>query len=212
MQTVYSAKWSSFWSRWNVPLLLLLLSSLVMLAGDDAVRQLRYQREAILEGELWRLFTAHLTHLGWSHLMLNLAGLWLVWSLYGDQLTTRSWWLILLICALAVSLGLLFMNPALQWYVGLSGVLHGLLVAGCLSASLRGHHDSLLILFMLLLKLGWEQWAGPLPGSEMGAGGRVVVDAHLYGAIAGAAALGGLRTIPSWRRQLLPLARDSRKD
>jgi len=199
MQTVYGGKWSSFWSRWNVPLVLALLSLLLMWAGDDALRQLRYQREAILEGELW-------PHLGWSHLMLNLAGLLLVWLLCGNALTARLWWLVVFVCALGVSLGLLVSNPALKWYVGLSGVLHGLLVAGSIAAWLKGARDSQLLLVLVTIKLVWEQWAGPLPGSEAWAGGRVVVDAHLYGAIAGAAALGGLLAIPPWRRQLLPQA------
>ena len=35
-------------------------------------------------------------------------------------------------------------------------------------------------------KLSWEQFDGALPGSESVAGGLVVVDAHLYGALAGA--------------------------
>ena len=34
-------------------------------------------------------------------------------------------------------------------------------------------------------KLAWEQFAGPLPGSESGSGGPVIVDAHLYGAVGG---------------------------
>jgi membrane associated rhomboid family serine protease len=34
-------------------------------------------------------------------------------------------------------------------------------------------------------KLLWEQAVGPLPGSAEVAGGKVIVDAHLYGAIGG---------------------------
>ena len=44
-------------------------------------------------------------------------------------------------------------------------------------------------------KLLWEQTVGPLPGSESSAGGTVIVNAHLYGAVGGV--LGAL--IP-WRR------------
>ncbi|MEE8280791.1 MAG: hypothetical protein V3R50_00295, partial [Gammaproteobacteria bacterium] len=29
---------------------------------------LRYDRAAISDGELWRIITGHLAHLGWSHL------------------------------------------------------------------------------------------------------------------------------------------------
>jgi len=38
---------------------------------------------------------------------------------------------------------------------------------------------------MLLAKLAYEQLYGALPGSAATAGGPVIVDAHLYGSIAG---------------------------
>jgi hypothetical protein len=38
----------------------------------------------------------------------------------------------------------------------------------------------------LLGKLAWEQFSGPLPGSEGTAGGPVIVDSHLFGALGGA--------------------------
>jgi len=43
-----------------------------------------------------------------------------------------------------------------------------------------------LLLALIIGKLAWEQVAGALPGSESVAGGNVVVNAHLYGAIGGA--------------------------
>ena len=88
----------------------------------------------------------------------------------------------------AIDVGLWFVNTQLQWYVGLSGVLHGILAAGIV-VSLRSPRIELLALGLLLVaKLGWEQAYGPLPGSEGSSGGPVVVAAHLYGAIGGALA------------------------
>ena len=52
------------------------IAALILLAaiGGDTVRLAgRYEREAVLDGELWRLVTGHLVHLGWSHTVLNLA-------------------------------------------------------------------------------------------------------------------------------------------
>ena len=48
-----------------------------------------------------------------------------------------------------------------------------------------GRWDSKLLLVMIIAKLLWEQLVGPLPGSETAAGGSVVVDAHLFGALMG---------------------------
>jgi len=201
MQTIYGANEASIMSRWSLPLVLIVSSVLLMLAGNELDGELRYERSAIMAGEIWRLFTGHLIHLGWSHLALNVGGLLLVWLLCGDSLTARLWWLVTLVCALGVSLGLLLFDPSLQWYVGLSGVLHGLLVAGGSVAWFKGQRDSLLLLGAVALKLLWEQWVGPMPGSEASAGGHVVVDAHLYGACTAALLMGCLYAIPSFRRR-----------
>ena len=85
-----------------------------------------------------------------------------------------------------VDLGLWFLEPQLFWYVGLSGLLHGLLVAG-IAGSLSARRIDVLVLGIAVLgKLTYEQLVGPLPGSEESTGGTVIVAAHLYGAIGGA--------------------------
>ncbi len=171
--------------RWRLPVLLALVCGLLALAGEPLRSLLIYDREAILHGQVWRLFSAHLLHLGGSHLGLNLAGLALVWALVGERFSGRGWLLVLLVDALVTGLGLLIFNPQLRWYVGLSGVLHGLLVAGSVADIRLGLRGAWLLLGVVALKLAWEQFAGPLPGSEDAAGGRVIVDAHLYGALGG---------------------------
>ncbi len=167
------------------PLILASLAVVAALAGESGNLWLRYQADAIWSGEIWRLVTAHLAHLGWSHTFMNMAGLALVWWLVGALLRTRDWLLVYFVCSLAISCGLLFRDTQLMWYVGLSGILHGMLAAGAWAAIRRGQHDGLALLLVLVLKLVWEQWQGALPGSAELAGGAVVVNAHLYGAIAG---------------------------
>ncbi len=190
--------------RFRIPLLLSALMLALALFGDDARVPLRFDRAAILDGQWWRLLSAHLVHLGGPHLLMNLAGLWLVWALVGPALSSRSWLIVLLADALITGLGLLIFNPQLAWYVGLSGVLHGLLVAGAMADIRAGRRSTWLLLAALAFKLGWEQLAGPLPGSEASAGGTVIVDAHLYGA------LGGLLLSPLLSPRLQPSANNSR--
>lgn len=158
---------------------------LVALGGEEAARVLRYDRVAILGGEGWRVVTGHLVHLGGSHLGLNIAGLLLVWLLAGDALHPREWGVVLGGTALLNGLALLVFMPGLEWYVGLSGVLHGLLLAGVLAGWRAGLRDAPVIAGLVVVKLVWEQVSGPLPGSIEAVGGPVVVDAHLYGAISG---------------------------
>jgi len=173
----------------QIPLILSVLIIGLGLFGDTTQEALRYDRGAIQDGQWWRLLSAHLVHLGPSHLLMNLAGLWLVWLLVGPALSTRSWLILLFADALITGLALLIFNPQLGWYVGLSGVLHGLLVAGAIADIRSGHRGTWLLLGAVVFKLGWEQLAGPLPGSEASAGGTVIVDAHLYGALGGLLAL-----------------------
>ncbi len=204
MQTYVDGGKRQLLRHWGIPLLLSAVAIVLMLLADSGAETLRYQREAILDGGVWRLLSGHLIHLGWMHLWLNLAGLWLVWFLTGDSLTVSGWWSLLLWCALFIALGLLLLNPELQWYVGLSGILHGLLLAGLLVRLSFGQRDALVVLVVLVGKLVWEQFFGPMPGSEASVGGTVVVDAHLYGAIAGAAGVALLLGVPDWRRRFVP--------
>ena len=153
--------------------------------GDNANIAIRYDRDAILENAWWRLLTGNLAHLSWNHLWMNLAGLLMICILYDRQLTAAKWSINFVICSLGVGICLLLFNPDLHWYVGLSGTLHGLLMTGILINIIQGQRLDLILFIALIGKLAWEQFAGPLPGSAETAGGAVIVDAHLYGAISG---------------------------
>jgi rhomboid family GlyGly-CTERM serine protease len=169
----------------------LLIACCVLLeAGGPALRDsLRFERSALAAGEFWRLLTGHLVHLGWPHLLLNAAGVVLVWALVGSSLSKLSWGVLIVVISLLTSASLWYLDTGLDWYVGLSGVLHGLLIAGLVAglvAGPRSHRaESLFLAAAVVFKLAYEQLSGPLPGSEASAGGPVVVNAHLYGAIAG---------------------------
>jgi rhomboid family GlyGly-CTERM serine protease len=156
----------------------------MQLTGLEAV--LRFDRQQIGAGHYWLLLTAHLVHLNWGHFGLNMAGLILLALFFNDYVSPLTWLLFMLFSALFTGLGLYLFNPALQFYVGLSGVLHGLIILGAAYECRRYRKSGLLLLLLISGKLLWEQWSGALPGSESMSGGHVVVDAHLYGAISGA--------------------------
>jgi len=162
------------------------IALLLQLAGPGVSQAMRYQRDAILNGELWRLLTGQLVHLGWAHLVPNLVALALIVALFARMLRPRSWGWIYAGSFLGTSLGLLAFEPTLQWYVGLSGALHGLFAAGTVVSLRRRERGAPLLLLALLAKLGWEQWVGSVPGSAEWIGGTVITAAHLYGTIGGA--------------------------
>ncbi len=161
---------------------------LVLAAGGEAVRAFaRFDRAGIEAGQLWRLVTGHWVHLGWGHTLLNVAALGAVAVLFTDVMSRRDWLLGTLLAMAAIDAGLYWLEPGVAWYVGMSGVLHGLVLVGAsrLAAVQPGLGGA--VLAGLAAKLVWEAVGGPSPWTEAMAGGPVIVGAHLYGA-AGAGA------------------------
>lgn len=172
--------------KWGFPIGISLMSLLFQLTGLDLV--LRYARKGIEAGEWWLYFSGNLVHLGWGHLVLNLAGLMMVWWFFVRDLQLWEWLVIFIVSALFVTVGIYHFNPNIIWYVGLSGLLHGLFIAGGLRLLSTERNFALILTAAIVIKLGYEQVYGSLPGTSEMSGGPVVVDAHLYGAIGGAAA------------------------
>ena len=168
-----------------LPALIILASVLIELIGTNSKSVLRFEHEFLVNNTYWQLITGHLVHLGLNHLLLNLVGFVLIWWLFLKTLPWHSWLVLFITSCLGVSLGLYWFNPNLSWYVGLSGILHGFFIYGiCLNIAL-GYRYEWLLLVAISGKLAWEQYVGPMPGSAEAAGGPVIVDAHLYGALTG---------------------------
>lgn len=161
---------------------------LLELLGDTARLTLRYDRAALAAGEWWRAFTAHLVHLGWRHLALNLAGLVLMALLFIRDYTPWRWLSVILASMAAIDLGLYAFEPQLEWYVGFSGVLHGIMAAGTWARWQVDKKEAAFLTVFLIAKLAWEHWSGALPSSEAATGGAVIVQAHFYGAVGGSLA------------------------
>jgi len=154
--------------------------------GSGALPALRYERGAVLAGEAWRLATGHLVHADAAHLAWNLLGVLVVAFLFGRDYSWRQWLVVLAASTLATDLGFLLLEPQLEWYVGFSGVLHGLMAAG-LVAWLRTSRDAVtwIVTVLFAAKLAWEHFAGPLPFTAGSLTMPVIHEAHTYGAIGG---------------------------
>ena len=171
--------------RWILPVVLLTAGLLIAAGGAGTRLALRYDRAAIEAAEFFRLVSGHFAHLGWSHFALNAAGILLVWVLVGGAFSPLQWLIAVAVILAGIDIGFWLLLPELQWYVGLSGLLHGLLAAGAVGQFSARRNESIAILVILALKLGYEAAAGALPGTSGAAGGPVVTEAHLYGAISG---------------------------
>lgn len=168
--------------QWALPVVVALVALILQVTNGS--EWARLERDTALV-EPWRLLGAHFVHLGWIHLWMNLAGLAVLWMLLGDTIRTTLWASGVLFIALGVSLGLLCCSPAVAWYVGFSGVLHGLFAAGAVANIRRLPALGSALLVVLTAKLVLEQVAGGDSLTQGLIGDAVIVDAHLYGAVAG---------------------------
>ncbi|MBT8141166.1 MAG: rhombosortase [Gammaproteobacteria bacterium] len=161
--------------------------------GDAGRQLLRYQSDFHVNHEYWRLMTAHLVHLGWSHFIVNALALVLIFLMYADCFTVKIWLASFLVLCFGVSLSLMVFYPELQWYLGMSGVLHGLLASALGFSLLKRIYkftsefgvEDFVLFTGLVGKLVYEQIIGSLPFTQSASGGSVVINAHLYGAITG---------------------------
>jgi len=161
------------------------LSQLTLLLGVD---WLQYAKPEIEAGQWWRFVTGNFIHLNWKHFAMNAVALIVIYQLFPNLLKARALFLVFILSCLSVTLGLWLFNPSVYWYVGLSGALHGVLVTLLIVDNMtRKHILNNALLIIVIGKLVWEAYMGPLPGSEFVAGGPIVVDAHLYGAFGGIA-------------------------
>ena len=163
-------------------------------AGGDPVRDaLSYDRAALAAGEWWRVLTAHFVHLDPAHAALNGMGVVLMWALFARDYSPLRWLAIYLFSSLCISAGLWLWDSGVTNYVGASGALHGVMTAGTLAHLRRRDLDGWILAIFIIVKLGYEQFAGALPFSSSG---NTIVDAHLYGAVGGIVLASFLRSRP----------------
>ena len=145
---------------------------------------LLFRRAELAGGEYWRLWTGHLVHFGWRHLVADLAvflaaGIWLESF---ARWTTRGF---LVLAPAAISMFLYFADPQLTFYGGLSGVAVGLLV---LLALVQLRRDKLAprwiwvgVLVLVAVKVALEAFTNTPLVSDFGPDIKVSSLAHLGG-------------------------------
>ncbi len=139
-----------------------------------------------LFSQLWRLWTGQWVHLGWIHAILNLIALCCL-PLVLVQSRCKDLLLLLVVLPPLLSMLLYVFHPELQYYAGLSGILHGIYVALAI-VHLRVQKEqkiAAILLFGIVAKIAYEQWRGDSQTAAL-IGFPVIIDAHLYGACIGA--------------------------
>ncbi|MFT7053409.1 MAG: rhomboid family GlyGly-CTERM serine protease [Psychromonas sp.] len=165
--------------------LIILLTLMVYMFEPEAGRLLAYYHNGIAEGEIWRLITATFCHTNFNHLVMNIAGLIITLALFADLFKTINIFPIIIFCSLFIGLCLFFFDPKVIWYVGFSGVLHGLFSYGVATDITKKSLWGYLLGAGLIIKIIDEQIFGAAQSTVNLISAEVLVNAHLYGAIAG---------------------------
>ncbi|WP_241033802.1 rhombosortase [Vibrio maerlii] len=163
-------------------LLPLLISLLCVLFHQDMIEAtMIWNRELIYSGEWWRIVTGNFTHTNLAHLAMNLAGLWLITSIFKPKPSFQ----LCSIGLLSIGVGIAILLSDINIYLGMSGVLHGMFACWALGEALNNRRSSWLLVLGIGLKVGWENTLGTPSATADLIQANVAVEAHLAGLILG---------------------------
>lgn len=183
----------AFWPVW-----LLIVCVLLTGAAEWLHDELRFDRQAILQGQWWRLLTAHYLHLGWIHTALNGGGLLLL-AWMQPRGPWYAWLMFYCLSAIFISV-MLLQSTQVNLYVGASGVLHGLFILVAYFSAWLEPWRRYLLMAVVMVKLLWEQSHYYQDGGVGDLiGGYVVVDAHWWGGMFSLLILILLCMVQAWR-------------
>lgn len=173
----------------------LAVAAIAVFAAPGASTWLTADRSAVGAGELWRLWTGHLVHASFSHLCWNVSALVALGFLFERDLGRAFWKLIAFSCAL-IGAGSLVLQPALDSYIGLSGLLNSIWVGGALVCARRSRgvlrNAYLICVLAGLTKIAIEGFGGVAIFTDPSKlGGLPVPIAHALGCLGGWLSIGG---------------------
>jgi rhomboid family GlyGly-CTERM serine protease len=140
-----------------------------------------WDRSTIADGQWWRILTGNFSHTNYSHLLMNLMGLWIISYLF--QPSKKQ--LISALILISLVTGITLLLSTIQIYVGLSGTLHGIFGLFALREALSGRRSSWLLVVGLIAKITWEQFVGPSSTTGQLINARIAIEAHLAGTLTG---------------------------
>ena len=169
----------------SILLLLTLISGVLQLLPVALQKTLHYNVDNI-PSELYSLWlTPHLIHLDNIHYLINILSLTVVLFTFRAVFTPQRFFLLFAFSALMITLGLRYFSPDVLDYVGMSGVIYGILAAGLLWSAKKHSLLAWTVFFAIAGKVIYEQFYGPHLSIQTTLGEVVIVDAHFYGFLSG---------------------------
>ncbi len=169
-------------SQHRLATVITLASIFYMLFMSSASEWMIYQRDAVDQGQWWRLLTANLSHSNWNHWWLNMLGLWLIDLFFQPvlSLVVRN---SLLIFTMLVNVLMLHLWVDINAYVGLSGALHGYVIGAALISWRADPFIHLGLASVIIVKLFIESHWHINQSTEALIGVNVVEESHAFGGL-----------------------------
>lgn len=145
-----------------------------------------------LNQQLWQIFTTHLVHLNTLHLFMNLAVFWILVVAFRQYVQGRLLMNVMLFSALFATLTSVILGGE-YLFVGLSGVLHGVVVY--VAFKMHEEHPWLARALLTLVVLKLISDVIRADSSPIWLEAQVAYLTHIGGAI------GGLIAVPSLKRK-----------
>jgi rhomboid family GlyGly-CTERM serine protease len=161
---------------------------------------LAFDRLALADGQVWRLWTAHLVHFPGWHAPIDIAALCIVAGVAERLLGARRCWVAFVLGAPLISLGLFLLVPEMAEYRGSSAIAYLLCAAIALALwrSQPGQRPLIVLVGMVVgIKLLLDAFAPAAIPSSLPMEVRVAWQAHVLGALVAVA--GDALSRWSWR-------------
>ena len=163
--------------------ILLLIAFAMYVFGGPAAEVLVFDRQAIMQGELWRLLTGHWVHADLEHLAWNLIAFGILGWMIETSLGHLKLYTALMAGMCIVNAWVWWFIPSLDFYCGLSGILNTLLFVILLDGWLKTRQ----VIFLLVAVAATSKIAFELFQASAiftNTSWPAVPEAHLAGALA----------------------------
>ena len=186
-EALAKARAHEFFRQWWFSLLVMVLITATSALPESTVDTLALVATKVSAGEWWRIVTSQFVHVGFNHTLLNIVGYLIIGAAFREEISAREEAISLGIAVLGVGLGIYLFSTDIEWYVGLSGAIYGILAHNLIVGWNRSQILSIFFAVFLVGKFIYEQFiAGPDTVTASFIGAQVAIDSHLYGAITGA--------------------------
>ena len=146
---------------------------------------MQLQIAATLEGQYWRIFTAHLSHFNTQHLVMNMLGMSLCLLIFGRDLHVKHWLINFCIAAFVSSSALLLIYPASYTYVGFSDILHSWIMLGAFAMACKDRWLGLSVIGLMLAKVILEQLDVFVMTQSGVNSANISTESHFFGTLTG---------------------------